>query len=1295
MHKKLRRILTGIACVILCLVFGLLAACGNNSGAPYIGENGNWYVNGADTGVPATGPQGEKGDKGDKGDPGTGGSTEDPSDDPALDPWKESFVDVVGSMSGYMDNLGRFYLDYATFEDEQLAAEEVAKTIAEEGDVLLKNDGALPLDAKEKYISVFGTGSYTLVDGGAGSGAGTTGNNGIKYTSLIDSLEDVGLKVNPTLESLYASYAGTDNEMPVSYYNRTVTSTYYGYNDAAIITFSRMGAEDGDLAANDVAGHSDPTDHALMLEDNEAALVQHVKQYFDKVIVIINSSNIMQIPELAEEKTASNLGVDAILWIGNPGNSGAAAVGRILTGEVNPSGKTVDLWEKDFSKGPTWTNFSQQTQNKDASGNAMDAIIYDAEGADTGYRTVEYREGIYLGYKYYETLYADAEDKEEAYSNVLYPFGYGLSYTTFDWELSSDIATDAEITAANETVTVRVKVTNTGDVAGKDVVQLYSNPPYTSGGIEKAAANLVGFAKTGMLEPGESETVTIQVTAQDLASYDWNDANDNDNIGYELEAGTYYLTANRDSHTPVLTVERTVRQTILCKTDLTTGEEITNVFTGNYTSTRWSLEDNMISRANGLKQPAPASKEDRTYDEAELTMLKGQEDYEPYMDQESDPWYVSEVPDGWTQATSHEDDYSDMEISLGELACLRYNDPTVVNGIATAATDAGSIKWDKFMNQLTWDELCTLVEYGGGTKPVPSIGLDEKTGYVDGPQQLRGGTFWPSSPIIAATYNVELASEQGRLVGNEAIFLRQYGGWAGPAVNIHRNPLSGRNFEYYSEDGVLSAEMAESVVAAASAKGVICYVKHMFLNDQEKYRNAQGGVLTWATEQTIREIYAKPFEAVAKGGHSVGFMSSFNRIGYSNASTNYALHKLLVRGEWQFKGRSITDMWVKMYNPIDLMVRTGDEQPLGDGEQYPEYGITRGEWDAAADCVKVPASASEKASGTNSMLSPTHYYAVRVAAQHILFSTVNSIACKNSLTVEQGSLYFGQYVSGTQLITVPGLDDVKKIALKEGSVLPAGLSLTEDGTSITGVATEIGDTTVTVTGITNNWVEFEADIVIHVVNALEVKNNGTYLENSDNNTIRVKAGEAIDLEFYSDYFVYGQQYTMPSGGFPEAVRVTDNPGFQGRGLMGTWQIINLYQEFEDWNECKDTEAHPLYRGNIGAIPRTEDSTAGDMPVIDADKAFAKYEYSFYTEGSLPAGLTGEATYRTVNGISFGSYDVQDSYRLTGSIATAGSYEVEVTFQVPVGSVLSGWVGKLWFGGVQLARITRTITIVVE
>jgi beta-glucosidase len=1299
-HKRNKRgIFLSVSAVMMSALMLFMSACGSVTAiAPYIGDDGYWYVNGEKTEYKA---QGEKGEQGEQGEPGKDYQPAEVTPE-AVDPLTEGLTDVIGSQSAYTDNAGKYYLDYATLADEQEAAKDLAIQIAEEGNVLLKNaDQALPLTSAEKRVSLFGTASYALTYSGGGSGAGTLGNNGVAASTLPDSLTSAGLKINPTLTNFYKNYSGKDHEVPIGNYSSPVISTYKGYNDVAIVTLSRVGSEDGDLATHDAAGHSDADDHECMLQDNEKDLIAHVKKYFKKVVVLINSSNIMQIPELAEEKTDSNLGVDAILWIGCPGNNGIMSVGKILNGEVNPSGRTVDLWEADFTQGPVWTNFSEQGQNKDENGNRLDALIYDKAGNDTGYRTVEYREGIYTGYRYYETLYADAaeKDKEEAYSNVLYPFGYGLSYTSFEWELSRDISTDAAITAANQTITIKVKVTNTGDVAGKDVVQIYSNPPYTKGGIEKAAANLLGFAKTDTLNPGQSQTVSVSVNAQDLASFDWNDANGNGFSGYELEAGNYVISANRDSHTPVLSVNRTVGATILCKTDLQTGEEISPVFTGDYTSISPTCEENMISRANGLQQPAAASKEDRTYDDDTLAWLNSQADYEPYQDSEEDAWYVSEVPENWTQASSHQSDYSDMITKLREMVGIRYNDPTVTDGVATSASDADSLKWEEFMNQLTWEDLCDLVSKGGGTLQIDSLDLPS-TGYVDGPVQLSGGTLWPSAPVIAATYNVELESERGRMVGNEAIFLNRLGGWAGPAVNLHRSALAGRCFEYYSEDGVVAARMAEACVSAATEKGLICYVKHMLLNEQEKYRNAQGGVLTFASEQVIRELYAKPFEAVAKSGHTVGYMSSFNRIGYWNSSTNYALHKLLVRGEWQFKGRSITDAWVKTYNPIDLMVRVGDEQPLGTGSAYPEYNITYGEWSAADNCVKVPANAAEKADGTNSLLSPTHYYAVRVAAQHILFSTVNSITMKNCLEIGQGEMYFGQYINGSQTVTIPGLDDADNLEIVSGS-LPEGLSL--EGGIITGAANTVGDYTVTVKGVTCNWIDFEADIVIHVVNTLEAKVNGEYIENADNNTVRVKSGEEFTLEFYSSYFVYGQQYSL-GGGVPADVRI-DETGFQtkarGSSTYGpfsaaTFQIINLYQEFEDWSECEDTAAHSLYRGYIGAIPRNEDSTAGDMPTADVagGNYYKAYEYSF-SHSELPTGLEWSVTYQTVNGIAYGSYDVEQSCSISGVFTQAGTYTITVELLIPVGGVTAGWVGKLWFGGVGLMKITRTITIIVE
>lgn len=1204
----------------------------------------------------------------------------------------KTYVEPLGSQSGIAGNSSRYYLDYQTLEEEQEAAEELAILIASEGDVLLKNDHVLPFGNDIKRISLFGVGSYNLVHSGGGSGAGKTGMNDIPFKDLQTSLAAVGLKVNPTLVTLYGNNQN-GSELPVTAYNNTVTSTYKSYSDAAIITFSRVGSEDADLSSHDVAGHSDPNDHALMLSDNEKDLVRHVKAHFGKVVVLINSSNVMQIPELAEEKTEDNLGVDAILWIGGVGNSGAMAVGRILTGEINPSGKTVDTWEKDFSKGPSWTNFGTQSQNLNADGERMDAAIYDENGVDSGFRTVEYREGIYLGYRYYETAYADAaeSEKEDAYSNVLYPFGFGLSYTTFDWQLSPQTAVANVIDAPNQVVSVSVDVTNTGDTAGKDVVELYAAAPYTFGGIEKGAKVLVGFAKTDLLQPGQTQTVTISVTAQDMASFDYDDRNSNGFMGYELEAGDYTLTAGRDSHTDVLAVTRTVKADILCQTDLTTGETIQPVFTDKYTTVTEGYTAAVLSRADGMRQPASNSKQERTWSQADIEMLLSQENYQAYEDQIDDPWYVDNVPENWTQAVSHAEDFSDITISLGDMADVYYDDPIVEDGEVIAASDAGSEKWTEFMNQLTWEELCDLVSKGGGTRAVQALGLEESS-YVDGPVQMGSGTLWPSAPIVAATYNTALASEQGRMVGNEVILKGNFGGWAGPATNLHRNPLAGRAFEYYSEDPVVASAMTASVVCAATEKGTITYVKHMMLNEQEQYRNTNGGVLTFADEQVIRELYAKPFEAAAKSGHTVAYMSSFNRIGYWNASVNYAMHKQLVRGEWQFKGRSITDAWVKSYAPINLLVRAGDEQPLGDGLAYPLYDITRGVWSAEENSVLIPASGEELESGICSAVSNTHYFAVRVAAQHVLFSTVNSIAAKNCLKITRGEVSFGQNIPSSLSLLMEGMDDVANLSVVSGE-LPEGISI--EGSLITGTASVIGDYDVVISGITNNWVTFEAPITIHVVPTLEVACNDVELQNIDGNTVHLKAGEAADVKFFSDYFVYGGRYSM--GGGLGAIQV-DTVGFgPGRMVADTVQILNLYQEFEDWEECRDTEAHSLYRGNIGAVPRAEDSTAGDMPVADVlNGGYANaFEYGFTLEGDIPQGMQAAKEYQTVFGLSYGSYDVENSLVISGIPTTPGTYEVKVTMQIPAGGITAGWVGKLWFSGVYLGSVDRTITIVVE
>ena len=458
-------------------------------------------------------------------------------------------------------------------------------------------------------------------------------------------------------------------ELPISYYNNMITKTYGAYNDAAIITFSRSGAEGLDHIA-----HTDS--HVLQLTEDEKALVKHVKANFDKVIVLINTGNNLEIDELAQPKTADNLGVDAILYVGHVGNDGAYAIGEILNGTVNPSGHTVDLWSADFTKDPSYTNFGDMGQN----GEGYDNYIYNGN-EKTDYHSVEYREDIYVGYRYYVTVAADMNAAEpgsgdEWYDeNVVYPFGYGLSYTTFEWKLAEDTVKDATIPAANSTVNIKVEVTNTGAVAGKDVVEVYATTPYEKGGIEKASRVLVGYAKTDLLEPGESQTVAIQFVAQDMASFDWDDKNNNGFYGYELEAGDYIISVCSDSHTEVASVTRTIAQDIACETDIDTGNPITAVFSqtegpyAKYNTTNESLLNNLISREDGLTQPAPATKADRTVNQAWVDMMEGYDTYSPVDDDEQNSlWNVNSVPSTWKQATSHNADYSDVALKIGDMS---------------------------------------------------------------------------------------------------------------------------------------------------------------------------------------------------------------------------------------------------------------------------------------------------------------------------------------------------------------------------------------------------------------------------------------------------------------------------------------------------------------------------------------------------------------------------------------------------------------------------------------------------
>ena len=642
---------------------------------------------------------------------------------------------------------------------------------------------------------------------------------------------------------------------------------------------------------------------------------------------------------------------------------------------------------------------------------------------------VEYREGIYMGHRYYETRYDDlvaegkAEEAEEFYAEtVAVPFGGGLSYTTFEWRLAG-YSDDLEIKSDQQYITIKVQVTNTGGVAGKDVVQLYSCPPYTKGGIEKASAALVGFTKTNLLSPGESQIVEIQILAHDLASYDWDDANGNDFEGWELEAGDYVLSLRSSSHDAKLSVTYNVKNDITCPIDPVSGQTIKNVFIDDFMDFRTYRDDlleNMISRADGLTQPAFTNVEDRKLTAYEKNLLDSEWSYYPYMDNADQPWYATEagIPSTWTQGAALPEGKTLANLFY-ELVGTYYVEPYTENGVVkyptmTAEEQAVNDKWDAYMNCLTWDQLVSY--YTSAKGPVINKGL---TG-SDGPVTFGGGADWSTCPITASTFNIPLVEQQGEMLGTQAM-LNGTTGWRGGGIDTHRTAFNGRCFEYYSEDGVLAAKIATAVDKGVTSKGIMCYWKHYFCNDQEYRRANVGGVSVFATEQTLREIYMRPFEAVVKNG-TAGVMTSFNRLGFIVNTNNYASHQWLMHDQWGYRGATVNDQWAKSYVSQDLSVRAGDTYLMGSWNGYGPTGFTWGKWDSTARDGKgiclVPAEGANQNVKDGTVAAPSHYYAMRLAAIRDIFNEVNSMCVNNGMTNK------GITLTGTTYASVSGAVDL-------------------------------------------------------------------------------------------------------------------------------------------------------------------------------------------------------------------------------------------------------------------------------
>ena len=1178
------------------------------------------------------------------------------------------FVEPAGTMSSYLGAEGHFYSDYGTLDEALEAGNRLHLQMVEDGQVLLKNEnGALPLASDERDVTFLGLGTIDYVRGGGGSGQSNSTSYALDW---VQAFEQKGFHVNSKTidlyENLFAAQGGQhDNaasggllEADMSYYSKSVTSTFNAFGDVAFVAISRFGRENMDTPTNNVDGHSNPDDHYLQLDDNEHALIKMAKENFGKVVVLLNSSMIMEIPELVAP-VDTEYGVDAILWVGGIGDQGTLAAAEIITGEVNPSGRTVDIWYSDFKADPTWTNAGDMSQNFDENGERMNAWLTYEDGTTSLFSDVEFREGIYYGYRFYETKADDMNAAEEGSGDawykeaVLYPFGYGLSYTDFEWELipSED---EMVITAPNQVLTMKVKVTNVGSVPGKDVVELYATTPYYEGGIEKASAVLMAFDKTKLLAPGESQELTLSFNAQDMASYDWEDINENDFYGYELEAGDYVLSARRNSHEKVLEETYTIGEGILCETDLVTGEEIHNVFEDDFITVRDDLLDNMISRADGLEQPAAQTAEERVLEDWEASILDAENTYYPYNDEEGQPWYVSEVPAGWTQGAP-------TDVQPAMLAGKVYTEPTVEDGVATAADDEASQLWDSYMNSLSWEDLTALV-------------LGGESG-VDGPVQF-GGTCWQSTPMAAATWNKELVAKQGVMYGNQALLVG-YVAWRGPGTNIHRTPFNGRVFEYYSEDPMLTATMAALIVDGCQSKGVNCYAKHMFANVQEFNRADYGGVCTFATEQVFREIYLRSFEWMVKYGHSAGMMTSFNRVGYVVNSNNWAVHEDLLRGEWNFGGSTITDAWAKDFVSQDLMVRAGDDTVLGDDPSF-KNTLTRGEWDASLrdgmGDVLVP---NEDGDGT--MESTTHYFNVRKSAQRLLQSKVNSIDFKNFASDYELTATLTYGLSNATEIHCDETSDFS-VELIEGQELPEGISVNgfvvdyaqpilgqyqpgdpeyQEGwiadNNIYGDFAPQGTYKVLVNMACDGYISVEnVTLTIDVVSPFQVNGENVSGIDGANPVINLKAGEETELAIDSQALAY--QAFLTSGGFMP------------------WQVTNWY----------------VKQG--GRYLRNEEKTHADGVTIDISEAEEFHEVAYTVEGEIP-GM--EVSYP--EGTAYGLRTNKPITVKTGAVLAgapeAGTYTITVSANIPYAPALAG----IWLMPAMGGELTfsQSFDVVVE
>ena len=791
-------------------------------------------------------------------------------------------------------------------------AAEVAEEIMEDGIVLLKNESLLPLNETKK-LNIFGWESINPAYGGAGSGGI---NDLYDIVSLNQGFENAGFSINQELVDFYNNYGADSPEMsiqkqswtlpepPVDTYSDELIKNAKEYSDVAVVVLSRKAGEGHNDIPMDVSkaaydNNSDKYDdfpegeHYLQLSQTEKDMVDMVCSNFDDVIVIYNGANQFELGFVDEYPQ-----IKSVVWCPGTGNVGFNALGKVFSGEVNPSGKTPDTFIYDMTTAPWWNN-AEKTEYT----NLADMAV---EGMNAGTAQVyapaftNYVEGIYVGYKYYET--AAQEGAIDYDKTVQYPFGYGLSYTEFEQKMG-------ELEEKDGQISVDVEVTNTGDVAGKDVVEVYYKPPYTNGGIEKSSANLIEFAKTDLLQPGESQTVTVTFSIEDMASYDENNAK-----AYVLEKGDYVISINSDSHT------------VLDQKTYTADADV--VYEGeNKRASDDTAATNVFEDAKGDVTYLSRADHFANYEEATAAPASA-ELGEPYVSE----YHLNSNFDKTTYLNDEDvmpTTGADNGLTLADMRDADYDDP----------------RWEKLLDQLTVDEMANMIAMAGyQTAAMDSVGKVATLDF-DGPAAINnnftgvGSIGFPIEVVVASTWNKELAQAWGECMGKIS---QEMGaeGWYAPGMNTHRTAFGARNYEYFSEDGVLAGNMGAKAVEGAGNYGVYSYIKHFAL-----YEGNAKMVSVWSNEQAIREIYLKPFEISVKQGGANAVMVSWSFLGDKWTGESSNLMNTVLRDEWGFRGMALTDFFrnnghgfmnadAALANGVDAMLSTfnGEENNVANPE---------------------------------------------------------------------------------------------------------------------------------------------------------------------------------------------------------------------------------------------------------------------------------------------------------------------------------------------------------------------------